>query len=120
MPTVKNQVLMTILDQGQTSSKELAKHLNLTPGSAAGQVSLLKKQGLIEHVGYSRWGVTQKGQEYLRANTKLLTLTKKNIQEETAVFEAKQPEVKPVVSEIDWAREYIYLSRKVADKFLGE
>ena len=57
----KKQALVAILDNQKMSSKELCKYLNIPKNTAYSLVYMLKKEGLIEHVGFDRYALTDKG-----------------------------------------------------------
>lgn len=130
---ISKLVVLTLLDYHKMSSKELAKHLNASRGSIHTAIYQARKKGLVEHAGYSRYTLTEKGKQvaglllqgksYIIASREVGAVpTPPTIPDGSEGSPSKQTtEVLPPArsgdgAPVNWQREYIKLALTIAGR----
>lgn len=117
--TANDQILIEINAQGTASTKQLKKVLPVPEGTISSALFRLRKEGLIEHAGYSRWKIADKGQLELDR-----VLPKLHPAVEATQLEWKQKSPSPSPTKVSqpapadtfWRDKFVELAFKLADK----
>lgn len=112
-----HQAAVFILDNGgKARKKELKRYLG-DSASLNNSILYLRQRGLIEHVGYATYALTEDGRKY--AGKVLESIPDKAIETAKEAPEEdgtkKEQLVPTTTSYVDWQREYIKLANKQAD-----
>lgn len=113
-----NRIILALLDNRNMSARQIAKYIGHDrEGSVYSAILRLRRNGLVEHSGYSKYTLTDLGK--LEAG-KLLSFSNPPVEEKVEeIVEEVVDEVRaePVVEvpSIDWASEYIRLANNVVD-----
>ena len=120
--SIKNQVLMALVDNHIMSKRKVQSYLNIALGQVTSVFQYLIRKNYVRHAGYSRYEITDLGKEEIGKHMSIA-------QESVEVVEPSEPveeiEVKtmPVAPKVDhnvnWQQAYVDLAMKIADKVGG-
>lgn len=123
---ISNKIVLSLLDRRSMSSRDLVRYLNVGSPAVNAATFGLRKRGLIEHTGYSRFSLTEAGKEYAGRLLAKESPAPVEQAQDTSPTPEQVPETRrdqdcePAESnDIDWSKEYIRLTHRIVDALVA-